>query len=258
MAMQYSQQGFYDFGPHWPEDVKPALTEDNSSVLDDRVLDSSTPADMTAAAPIDTGHLAMTKVEDDYAGSTQVWQERPQAVVHAARHYSQPSMSLANVNTSFFAQPPSTNCGSGFAQTPSWPLSARSEASTPTPFFSAQDQFSQQVQYNGGPVTLSGFSQQDPLSAVSMSPQSSQGGWASATSSNATVRSRRLRHHRYRAPSPGLVVRSDGIRKKNAKFDIPAERNLANIDLLIASCVNDEDKKELKQQKRLLRNRQAA
>ncbi|KAK6376060.1 hypothetical protein LTS17_007311 [Exophiala oligosperma] len=258
MALQYSQQGFYDFGPHWPEDVKPALTEDNSSVLDDRVLDSSTPADMTAAAPIDTGHLAMTKVEDDYAGSTQVWQERPQAVVHAARHYSQPSMSLANVNTSFFAQPPSTNCGSGFAQTPSWPLSARSEASTPTPFFSAQDQFSQQVQYNGGPVTLSGFSQQDPLSAVSMSPQSSQGGWASATSSNATVRSRRLRHHRYRAPSPGLVVRSDGIRKKNAKFDIPAERNLANIDLLIASCVNDEDKKELKQQKRLLRNRQAA
>ncbi|KIW18546.1 hypothetical protein PV08_02834 [Exophiala spinifera] len=259
MAMQYSQQGFYDFAPQWPDEVKPALTEDNSSVLDDRVLDSSTPADMTAAAPIDNGHLAMPKVEDDFSGPTQVWQERPQAVMNAARHYSQPSMSLANVNTSFFAQPPSANCGSAFAQTPSWPLTARSEASTPTPFFAAaQDQFNQQVQYPGGPVTLSTFAQQDPLSAVSMSPQSSQGGWASTTSSNATERSRRLRHHKYRAPSPGLVVRSDGIRKKNAKFDIPSERNLANIDLLIASCVNDEEKKELKQQKRLLRNRQAA
>lgn len=257
--MQYSQHGFYDFGPQWPEDVKPPLTEDDSSVLDDRVLDSSTPADMTAAAPIDTGHLAMTKVEDDYSGPTQIWQERPQAVMHAARHYSQPSMSLANVNTSFFAQPTPTNCATGFVQTPSWPLTARSEASTPTPFFSAaQDQFNQQLQYNGGPVILSTFPQQDPLSAVSMSPQSSQGGWASTTSSNATERSRRLRHNRYRAPSPGLVVRSDGIRKKNAKFDIPSERNLANIDLLIASCANDDEKKELKQQKRLLRNRQAA
>jgi len=52
--------------------------------------------------------------------------------------------------------------------------------------------------------------------------------------------------------------RDGGIRKKNARFDIPAERSLQNIDQLIASC-NDEDQiKELKQQKRLLRNRQAA
>jgi hypothetical protein len=52
--------------------------------------------------------------------------------------------------------------------------------------------------------------------------------------------------------------RDGGIRKKNARFDIPAERNLLNIDQLIASCTNEEEMKELKQQKRLLRNRQAA
>ena len=52
--------------------------------------------------------------------------------------------------------------------------------------------------------------------------------------------------------------RDGGIRKKNARFDIPAERNLHNIDTLIQSCTNEEDLKELKQQKRLLRNRQAA
>jgi len=52
--------------------------------------------------------------------------------------------------------------------------------------------------------------------------------------------------------------RDGGIRKKNARFDIPAERSLQNIDQLIASCNDEEQIKELKQQKRLLRNRQAA
>ncbi|KAI2473053.1 bZIP transcription factor [Annulohypoxylon bovei var. microspora] len=52
--------------------------------------------------------------------------------------------------------------------------------------------------------------------------------------------------------------RGDGIRKKNARFDIPAERNLGNIDQLIASTTDEQEIKELKQQKRLLRNRQAA
>ncbi|KAM5355850.1 hypothetical protein ACJ41O_002496 [Fusarium nematophilum] len=52
--------------------------------------------------------------------------------------------------------------------------------------------------------------------------------------------------------------RGDGIRKKNARFDIPAERNLSNIDHLIAQSTDEQEIKELKQQKRLLRNRQAA
>ncbi|KAG6010676.1 hypothetical protein E4U21_005175 [Claviceps maximensis] len=52
--------------------------------------------------------------------------------------------------------------------------------------------------------------------------------------------------------------RGDGIRKKNARFDIPAERNLTNIDSLISRSTDDQEIKELKQQKRLLRNRQAA
>ncbi|KAI9747512.1 MAG: hypothetical protein M1835_002061 [Candelina submexicana] len=60
----------------------------------------------------------------------------------------------------------------------------------------------------------------------------------------------------FRSNSP--MMRRDGIRKKNARFEIPAERNLYNIDQLIAQSNNDNEIKELKQQKRLLRNRQAA
>ena len=66
---------------------------------------------------------------------------------------------------------------------------------------------------------------------------------------------------RMRANSPPRSFsprRDGGIRKKNARFEIPAERNLLNIDHLIQSCTNEDDMKELKQQKRLLRNRQAA
>jgi hypothetical protein len=59
---------------------------------------------------------------------------------------------------------------------------------------------------------------------------------------------------RHYSPFP----RRDGIRKKNARFDIPPERSLQNIDQLIANSHDDNEIKELKQQKRLLRNRQAA
>ncbi|KAL8679632.1 MAG: hypothetical protein Q9186_004093 [Xanthomendoza sp. 1 TL-2023] len=58
-------------------------------------------------------------------------------------------------------------------------------------------------------------------------------------------------------PNPPLL-RRDGIRKKNARFEIPAERTLRTIDHLINQTNDEQEIKELKQQKRLLRNRQAA
>ena len=54
------------------------------------------------------------------------------------------------------------------------------------------------------------------------------------------------------------LLRRDGIRKKNARFEIPAERTLRTIDQMIANTTDEQAVKELKQQKRLLRNRQAA
>ncbi|KAH6957292.1 hypothetical protein DER45DRAFT_307438 [Fusarium avenaceum] len=49
-----------------------------------------------------------------------------------------------------------------------------------------------------------------------------------------------------------------GVRKKNARFEIPSERNLGKIDHLFSESTDENEIKELKQQKRLLRNRQAA
>ena len=55
-----------------------------------------------------------------------------------------------------------------------------------------------------------------------------------------------------------LVLRPDGVRKKNAKFEIPDERNLDTLDSLIKHAKSEDELKELKMQKRLLRNREAA
>ncbi|CAN8098693.1 unnamed protein product [Discula destructiva] len=66
------------------------------------------------------------------------------------------------------------------------------------------------------------------------------------------------KHHSPTIRSHNDLRRGDGIRKKNARFDIPAERTLNNIDALIAQSSDETEIKELKQQKRLLRNRQAA
>lgn len=66
------------------------------------------------------------------------------------------------------------------------------------------------------------------------------------------------KHNTHAIRSHNDLRRGDGIRKKNARFDIPAERTLNNIDTLIAQSTDETEIKELKQQKRLLRNRQAA
>ncbi|MCJ1479278.1 hypothetical protein MMC13_007963 [Lambiella insularis] len=92
------------------------------------------------------------------------------------------------------------------------------------------------------------------------SPQSAKD-WMSASSSEGVDYRSGAAHTSPHSPSFAantLLVRRDGIRKKNARFEIPAERNLRTIDMLINQTNDEHEIKELKQQKRLLRNRQAA
>jgi hypothetical protein len=90
-------------------------------------------------------------------------------------------------------------------------------------------------------------------------PTSPQKEWSVADAMDHRSMPKRMRPHSPTLRShPDMSRRGDGIRKKNARFDIPAERNLTNIDQLIAQSTDEQEIKELKQQKRLLRNRQAA
>ncbi|TAQ83330.1 hypothetical protein B7494_g8351 [Chlorociboria aeruginascens] len=90
-------------------------------------------------------------------------------------------------------------------------------------------------------------------------PPSPQKEWSVADAMDHRSMPKRMRPHSPPLRSHAdMSRRGDGIRKKNARFDIPAERNLTNIDQLIAQSTDEQEIKELKQQKRLLRNRQAA
>lgn len=92
--------------------------------------------------------------------------------------------------------------------------------------------------------------------SIPQSPQKDQ--WPETTIEQRSMPKRMRPHSPALRSQPEMSRRGDGIRKKNARFEIPAERNLTNIDQLIAQSTDEQEIKELKQQKRLLRNRQAA
>jgi len=252
MDLSYQQpQPYTVYANHqWPEEYKPTYAErEEEPGCEDRTSASATPADFSAFPP--SRRPSMLKVEDEYSTNEAMWHDRPHEHQYPARQYSQASIPAHAGHPPYMRVDP--NFAASYAQ-PQWPL-PQSGTNTPTQAYGTVDSYGQSTQY----AVHHGFNfNQDPTSAVSMSPQSSQGGWASATSSDGVEQRYPLASPQYRPVSPQMVLRPDGIRKKNARFEIPKERNLATIDALILASTNEEEKKELKQQKRLLRNRQAA
>lgn len=259
MDLSYQQSQPYQFYEHnhWSEDFKPSGLGENEQGhrRKEGPRASATPVDF--GAPSHSRRPSMLKVEDDYPTNEQSWHGRRHEPHHSMRHYSHPIMPAAHTlgqHQPYMRIDP--NFAASYAHPQQWSV-PQSGTSTPTPAYGGVDSYGHPVQYVGH----HGFNfNQDPISAVSMSPsQSSQGGWASATSTDSTEQqAAMLQSPMYRPVSPQLVLRPDGIRKKNARFEIPKERNLQTIDALIQASTDDNEKKELKQQKRLLRNRQAA
>lgn len=258
MDLSYHQPQHYSaYGnAQWSEDFKPAYAEREPHLHhEERPSGAATPADFGSVSH--SRRASVLKVEDDYSAAEEsmpMWHDRPHEPHYQTRHYSQPSIPTNGHHQPYMRVDP--NFAASYAQ-PQWSMS-HSGTSTPTPAYHASvDSYGQPVQVQHASNLGFNFNQ-EPISAVSMSPQSSQGGWASATSSDGLEQRGIMQSPLYRPMSPQLVLRPDGIRKKNARFEIPKERNLHTIDALIAASTDDHEKKELKQQKRLLRNRQAA
>lgn len=270
---RYSQTfELYQQSPSALESKAAFSEDDDMSVLDDKILDANTP---DISAMNDSRRISFDQNPEEFTQQQQrqrrdsVWpdypSQNPNTQSRQTAHFTNPLFEPGNNNP--FA-PVENSQATSYGNEPSWTLSGDSGSCTPTPIY---ENFSQEFDGNGapygggavGPVT-SVFTQMPyrpgstypPASAVPMSPQSSQG-WVSTSSDAPEARSKQTRSPTYRNGSP-LNVRRDGIRKKNARFEIPAERNLSNIDMLISLSTDEDEIKELKQQKRLLRNRQAA
>lgn len=253
------------------------------SILDDKILDPTSPdisplADRRTSFDVDSASDRMAhrdSVWSDYSQSLSSSQSRHNSHVGHAQHQQQqqqhhhhPMLESPNDPSAMRVDAPLAP--SVFHHGP-WSLSRHSGSCTPTalhePYASDYDNASTGPYSGGavGPVSAINVHQMVwmhhglpyvPPGAVAMSPQSSHG-WMPTAPDMSDGMPPPAKSPTYRNDSP-LSLRRDGVRKKNARFEIPAERTLSNIDQLISQSTNEEEIKELKQQKRLLRNRQAA
>lgn len=216
--------------------------QEDTSVLDDSILDHSA---------VDSGLELSPPMADSRRESFAAMPSHSLFSPQSVDMQSVPSNNpFENQPTSFVnldhAQP-----GPFMVPGSSWPMATSNSGSgTPVQHFDHA--------MHGSMAAHNPFSHQGNLfsgmgSGNPSMPTSPQSNWMAGQGSN----------KRARPGSPGILGhndlrRGDGIRKKNARFDIPPERNLHNIDRLIAMSTDEAEIKELKQQKRLLRNRQAA
>ncbi|KAI8940275.1 hypothetical protein NX059_003978 [Plenodomus lindquistii] len=247
-----------------PMDRKPsAFSFDDNTTLDCNILD--TPVLMSPS----------TSTQGVFSPETSIWEDfgNGQFVDRTANS----SVVNTNGNNPFFTE----QSNNPFARLPpnqaatygqqSWPVTDNSGSRTPTgpkalnpfgpgDFGAAPFVDQQQMSYHGLPMNnnvrpSAVFPQAAPEQPMSPHNHSE---WMTFNQQEMDSRPGPKRMRPNTPPRSYSPRRDGGIRKKNARFDIPAERNLFNIDNLIQSCTNEDDLKELKQQKRLLRNRQAA
>jgi hypothetical protein len=200
---------------------------------------------------------------NDFSSATPIMQERPFASTNPFLDHQSNNPFLRQDNGPFAAQ-----------HNPQWPAYDHSQESrgpiVPATYEAFNPEFDQQ-QAQGFPHTgpfgpmpsnvrpSSVFPPTSTPVPMSASPPPGGKDWMGMAEQNHPD-SRLPKRLRGQSPAryPGNYRSGDGIRKKNARFEIPHERNLSNIDRLIEEAKDDDEAKELKQQKRLLRNRQAA
>ncbi len=253
--------------------------EDNNSVLDDNILDCTTPEEMSP-----NGHgqrkdsfrssAAFTEPAANFSPRDGTW---PDFSINNDSTTVQPSNSphlfVDHVGNSFVR--PDLPHGTPYGSQPAgWQLNVSQGSCTPTtaafegftPDYDVKPPLATYSNDSGVPAlpTIYGGlpmrSAFHPSTALSTSSQSGQD-WMSNSSSEHIELQSVPKHARIESPtyhSNPPHMRPDGIRKKNARFEIPAERTLRTIDNLINQTSDEHEIKELKQQKRLLRNRQAA
>ncbi|KAI9819478.1 MAG: hypothetical protein M1827_006926 [Pycnora praestabilis] len=269
--MAYTQSMYYR-PPVTSLDMKHKFfEEDDAEILDENILDSST----FEMSPM-SGHRrdSLADTASLFSSKDGVWGD-----MHMADRHSN------TATNPFFehSNNPFRGAQGAYAQqSNNWAMDPDSGASTPTAGYegfptefdgSAPGSYLASSGGATGAVPFGGLPimnhiRPGPLyptatstnSSIPASPHSAKDWMSMASSDHLEPRSlpKRMRPTSPSSRSHSPLMRRDGIRKKNARFEIPAERNLYNIDQLISQSNDDQEIKELKQQKRLLRNRQAA
>lgn len=237
--------------------------EEDTAILDDNILDhSAIDSGLELSPPMAGSRRDSFAVSTLFSPKTEDWQSVDMQSVPSNNPFLEPQHSS---NNPFMRADQSQATYATQAQ--QWSIGQSSGTCTPMQYDGLeggyetnQSIFQRPVQM---PTPFSNPGNHVPLfSAVGSSsnpsiPTSPQKDWMGQDLKNQPL-GKRVRPESPAIRSHNELRRGDGIRKKNARFDIPVERNLHNIDQLIAQSTDEQEIKELKQQKRLLRNRQAA
>lgn len=242
-------------------------------MLDENILDSYPPE----MSPLTANRRdSFPDSNANFSPREDGWSEYAHQDVNApVRHTTNSTNPFFERSNNPFIRPQASQSASYAPQSSTWSMDGPSGSCTPTAVY---DGFPSEYESNAtgssystgavGSVNATAYGglpyRTSPIfggdGSLSTSPTSGKDWMAMNSSDPLEPRSipKRMRpgSPSYRSHSP--LLRRDGIRKKNARFEIPAERNLQNIDQLIGLTSDEQEIKELKQQKRLLRNRQAA
>lgn len=243
----------------------PSLADDCDSLLDENILTSPCNSAMSPTHDAHRRQSFPNAVAYNSDPQRQTWAEFP---VHSEPSSAGPQQFFLE-NAGGFPRhaahhPP-------FNQNMHWPAPGNVDTGAPSvvfepfaPDYDVKDpsilqhdaMTPQAPEFNGfGTASVEALPPYQPKQGSSTSPQSEHS-WASDNHADALPVPKDQLASVFNTNPP--LLRRDGIRKKNARFEIPAERTLRTIDQLIANTTDEQAVKELKQQKRLLRNRQAA
>ena len=245
--------------------------EDSFSVLDDAILDPDTIAMSPAMHQRRESLAESSRVFSPAEGSWSSYQYSTENTNISSSEHAMNSLIGQECNT-FARSDASQNVGYP-NQSTTWTMGGPSGSCTPTAGFEGMNSdysnsilptYIHATAHASPPNTYDGLHihAAPGFQSKAIPPKSPQSGkdWTSISSSEQTVEwtSTQGRSDTPFHPADLHMFRREGIRKKNARFEIPAERNLRTIDHLINQTNDEQEIKELKQQKRLLRNRQAA
>ena len=242
-----------------------SIDEEGDSILDESILDDSHPIAM--AAPRFAAHQHQAYASPHFlARGDDAWQNFPGSHEPASFHpinpqpaptYLQPYQSQG--------QPGNPPHYPAFAEHPApWQpinIDAKPGQAPPDDMNSQYDLKPENPLHSPAMPPPSVNGTENYSFAPTMTSPQSENGWLSASSSSETKKTpKREAISRQSFASFPHHLRREGIRKKNARVEIPEGRTIDTIEEEIRLCdPNDEAKlKELKQFKRLLRNREAA
>ncbi|KAK8021533.1 hypothetical protein PG990_006671 [Apiospora arundinis] len=215
--------------------------DDDHAIFEDSIMDhSAIDSGLEMSPPMAGSRRDSFAVSSSlFSPKTEDWQSVDMQSVPSNNPFLPPNNPFMNVDQS-----------QGYGNQNQWSLGQASGACTPLQTFDGMP-----GDYDS---SASLFAQRPMSMQTPFSNPGAQKEWMGKDVKNQQAMIQRMRPESPMIRSHNDLRRGDGIRKKNARFDIPAERNLSNIDYLISQSTDEQEIKELKQQKRLLRNRQAA